>query len=300
MRRVIAEEHQLLKDYIPRHGLSGVISDHRYGLWSDRCPTVLLCHQLQLRSPLPGQLGAGWVYRLHRRFLRRFEALWIPDHPGSDGLGGSLSHPPSLWGGVEYVGPLSRFADQPQPEAYQWPALQGQRPGILAVLSGPEPQRSLLETRLRQQAHTVDQPFWLVQGQPGAQTLRRAGNLWEISFLDGPDLMRALQQAETVISRSGYSSLMDYAALGLSRLILVPTPGQTEQTYLGQRMAAQGVALTVPQRHLLLREALGRLTACQGFSSPLPTGARLAPVLDAWLAKLNPPPDKMRSLKIHK
>ena len=90
-------------------------------------------------------------------------------------------------------------------------------------------------------------------------------NLMRISHLPANALKEVLMQAQVVISRSGYSSLMDYAALGLSQVILVPTPGQTEQVYLARRMQEQGIALYQNQSSFALPKALMQVKTYKGF-----------------------------------
>ncbi|MBL0109339.1 MAG: hypothetical protein IPP42_00070 [Saprospiraceae bacterium] len=48
--------------------------------------------------------------------------------------------------------------------------------------------------------------------------------------------------AQYIICRAGYSTLMDLAAWS-KKLILVPTPGQTEQWYLARRLVDLDMAV---------------------------------------------------------
>ena len=46
-------------------------------------------------------------------------------------------------------------------------------------------------------------------------------------------MIAIINGAKKIISRSGYSSIMDYHALGcLEKVEMIATPGQTEQEYL--------------------------------------------------------------------
>ena len=132
--------------------------------------------------------------------------------------------------------------------------------------------------------------FVCLYGQVQVKDNNFCKNWWDenvlfISYLDGPDLELLLRQAQVVISRSGYSSLMDYATLGLQQLILVPTPGQTEQEYLARRLQKQGIALASQQMTLDLGQALEAVQAFTGFS-PLPTHHMLEKFLSQWLQKI--------------
>jgi UDP-N-acetylglucosamine:LPS N-acetylglucosamine transferase len=58
-------------------------------------------------------------------------------------------------------------------------------------------------------------------------------------------------KAEFIISRSGYSTVMDIAALR-KKSILIPTPGQTEQEYLGSYLMKKQFSFCVDQNSFSL------------------------------------------------
>jgi hypothetical protein len=68
-------------------------------------------------------------------------------------------------------------------------------------------------------------------------------------------LATLIREAEIVVSRSGYSTVMDLATLG-KRAVLIPTPGQTEQEYLGAYLAGRQWAVCVKQAEFSLAEAV--------------------------------------------
>ena len=65
-----------------------------------------------------------------------------------------------------------------------------------------------------------------------------------------------MAHAELVVSRSGYTTLMDLATLG-RRALIIPTPGQAEQEYLGVLHSTTGRFLVQAQEHIDLQRALG-------------------------------------------
>lgn len=264
---VMRQEHELLAELVESHRLQAVISDNRYGLWHPRIPSIMVCHQLCIQLPPFLRWASFPLYRLHVRYLAKFDACWVPDVATSPNLAGRLAHAYPLPPSGRFVGPLSRFQAAEPPMARKPSALNAlPPPTILAVLSGPEPQRSQLEAKLREQLLALDQPSWLVQGRPAAaRAIRREGSLCVIPFLGSAELQAALQHAKLVISRSGYSSLMDYAALGLKHVLLIPTPGQTEQMYLGALLKEEGVAVCQPQHRLDVAKAMVAVEAAQGF-----------------------------------
>jgi UDP-N-acetylglucosamine:LPS N-acetylglucosamine transferase len=64
-----------------------------------------------------------------------------------------------------------------------------------------------------------------------------------------------MARADLVISRSGYTTLMDLVALDRSALI-IPTPGQAEQEYLADLHARTGRFLVQRQDHIDVKAAL--------------------------------------------
>lgn len=264
---VIRREHLLTQRILKEYKIDKIISDNRYGVWSKTVPSAFICHQM---SPmLPKALGfmQSLVYHMHLYAMRHFEEIWIPDSAGEDHLSGDLAHRFKLPKKAQFIGPLSRFSTHSQDrEDYSFPELKKQNPDIAVVLSGPEPQRSILEQMILQQARDIDQKIWIVGGKTETTSCTRDGHIWNISFMDTDDLSLLFQQAQVVISRSGYSSLMDYQALGLKQVILIPTPGQTEQEILGEELAHKGIAYLADQGRFRLTEALERVGEKQGFS----------------------------------
>src|SRR5204863_4214151 len=83
---------------------------------------------------------------------------------------------------------------------------------------------------------------------------------------------RLFSAARVIVSRSGYSTVMDAARVG-ARALFIPMRGQTEQTYLAERLAARRLAHGVAERHVDLprdtaiaaaRPGLGALASLDG------------------------------------
>jgi UDP-N-acetylglucosamine:LPS N-acetylglucosamine transferase len=123
----------------------------------------------------------------------------------------------------------------------------------------------LFEEKLLQMAASLDRTLILVQGKPGNPEVHFHQNLCVINSLPSLDLYRLLVRARLVISRPGYSSLMDYATIGRGQLLLVPTPGQVEQEYLGERIELKGLAYSVSQNSLHLETDIQKAVAYAGF-----------------------------------
>lgn len=279
--RVIKQEHQQIEQWVQQEDIDLVISDNRYGLWSKQVPSYFICHQL---APLPTPTWAWihwFVFQLHLRWLRPFEEIWVPDFPAPKGLAGYLAHRFAYPKQAHFIGPLSRF-EKPIQETRPYEEID-----IAIILSGPEPQRTLLEQQLITQAKTLDRKVLLVQGKPQLSQEQTFGQLTVTPYLNAAQLHRVLQQAQIVISRPGYSSLMDYAALGLAQVILIPTPGQTEQQHLADKLMQQGTAPSFPQKNFSLQQALAEGKHYQGFKKTKAGNTRLRENLSRVLSSLS-------------
>lgn len=237
--RVIKSENQWLHKTITDQGIDLVISDNRYGLYSQKVPCIFITHQLRIQVPI------AWledlVQKIHYRFINKFHSCWVPDMPGEPNAAGRLSHPTKLPNlPVQYIGLLSRFRIQPEPKVYDY----------CFLLSGPEPQRTILETRLLQNIEQLPGKVLLIRGKPGSDHILKVPTHVTVkNHLPGNALQQALLQSESIICRSGYSSLMELFSLQ-KKMLLIPTPGQTEQEYLAQKFTEEGYSLQIRQDEL--------------------------------------------------
>lgn len=258
----IRSEHRSLEKIIAEKKTDIVISDNRFGLWSENARCIYISHQLQIKAPAGGLL----LNRLHRRYMKRYDEVWVPDFPeAAQSLSGDLGHPSRLPANTFYIGPLSRFREISGTRAKNEdiPAAE-----ILVLLSGPEPQRSMLEEILLPQLSGLPQQILFVRGVTESDETRKInGNLVMTDHLDTAKLTGALRHAQTVICRSGYSTLCDLAVFG-KKAIVIPTPGQTEQEYLAVYHALKNRLVVQQQEKLLLPEAFGSLPKTTGLHIP--------------------------------
>lgn len=221
MLRQVRQEQKLFDHLRQRLRLDAVISDQRFGIRAAAIPSVLITHQLFPFSPF----AQGLARRINRRHIDRFDRCWVPDHAHAPGLSGDLSHGTPMPENVRYIGPLSRFSGMAT-EGLELPY------HVVAVISGPEPQRSLFEQLIIDRVRHLPGAHLIVGGTPEMTVERRVGNITLVGHLNTTALYKAMKGAGSIIARTGYSTLMDLDALGRAAL-LVPTPGQAEQEYLG-------------------------------------------------------------------
>ncbi|WNJ21405.1 glycosyltransferase [Pontibacter sp. G13] len=282
--RTIKEEKALVDEWITKYNITGIISDNRYGVRSTRVPSVVICHQLAAKAPKRLAWGDPIVRRAHMYTLRHFDEVWVPDSQ-KVALSESMAHGNWVPSKVSYLGLLSRFFGKEMPADFETPELKGKTPNIVAVISGPEPQRSQLVEKIKQQALSAGVDIWMVLGQPKLKHVKQEGGVLLIPHLKTPDMHRLLGTAEIVISRSGYTSLMDYLAIGTKKNILVATPGQTEQEFLAERLHERKIALNILQKNFELTEALEEVEEFAGMSA-IDEKLDLSQRLGNWLRQI--------------
>lgn len=258
-------ENRRLRRELADHPADVVISDGRYGLKVPGIPCILITHQIAFRVPglIPGRrLAERAALALNLAWLRRFDRVWVPDFSGARSLSGTLGHPPGVTGNLEWIGPLCRFAPG---EAAPAAGID-----IAAVISGPEPQRSLFESAVRARLSAMGGTRVLVRGLPGKAAgpgleAARPGALTEFDHLPGRELARLFSGASLLIARSGYTTVMELAGLGARAAILVPTPGQSEQEHLAAHLEAAGACVRMEQDSLDPEAGRERAAALPGF-----------------------------------
>lgn len=76
--RTIKAEHSRLHELIDQYQINAVISDNRYGLYTNKVPCVFTTHQLNILIPQSAWLQK-WVNQINHKMIRRFTQCWVPD-----------------------------------------------------------------------------------------------------------------------------------------------------------------------------------------------------------------------------
>lgn len=247
----IIREFWWLRKTIQGQHFDLIISDNRLGFFHFKTPSIFITHQLNLQTPFV------WTTHLlqwmqYTWFKLFYTMVWVPDMEGVKNLSGILGNPTKkpkipLW----YMNVLSRLQAFATNTSIEKPANL-----FLAIVSGPEPQRSIFQELLWKEGNQMQAPFQIIAGtanQPDNQAVSATGSI--IPHLGGPALAKAIQDCSYIISRGGYTSLMELIPFG-KKLILVPTPGQTEQEYLARRWQENGWAIAYEQTEFHLETAL--------------------------------------------
>ncbi|HEY0653331.1 MAG TPA: glycosyltransferase [Chryseosolibacter sp.] len=251
----IKKEHEQTEEIVQEANIDLIISDNRYGCWSTKAPSVFVTHQSSILMPKRFGLLAPVVRRFNRRYMSCFDQCWVPDFSGGNNLTGHLNHyARKRLNQFKFIGPLSRFeaSKRKRDRIYD----------VAVILSGPEPQRTMLEKIVRVQLEATDLQYCIVRGIVNPSSRSIAPNIFD--YLTSSRLQEVIESSAVIIARSGYSTVMDMAALR-KKVIFVPTPGQTEQEYLAKTLSEKGIAHFVPQKSFDLQHALNESRNFSGF-----------------------------------
>lgn len=258
------DERLLLESFIRTYAIDAVISDNRYGVYSSKIPSILITHQLFIQAPV----GKRALKAFTASHAKNFTETWVPDFVGDTNLSGDLSHGATDIKDLHFINPLSRFSGFAKSE-------ENHTRDLTIVLSGPEPTRTQFETIILEQLKSFKGNVLLVRGLPETiQPLKISANVEVQSFLSADELEVEMSNSKHIICRSGYSSIMDLAALG-KRAVLVPTPGQTEQEYLAEKLEKEGKFYCMVQDKFDLTTAIANCDNYSGIMIKKDTSALL-------------------------
>ncbi len=240
-------EHRKLNKIIKNNHIDVVVSDNRYGMWSEKVRSILITHQLAIKMPGQIKFLEPFIHSLTKLFINKFDECWIPDFPGSENLSGELAHNTTIRKTIRFIGLLSRFTH------FQAEKSQDIKYPYIAILSGPEPQRTIFEEKIINIYNNSTIKLLIVRGiiSHNCKIRKYSDNIDILDFCFGKELYHYIIQSELIICRSGYSSLMDLVACR-KQALLIPTPGQTEQEYLAGYLQRKGYFFTVSQDELQL------------------------------------------------
>ncbi|MCX8481586.1 MAG: glycosyltransferase, partial [Sediminibacterium sp.] len=244
-------EHQWLKNMQKKHAFDFIISDNRYGLYNAQCKNFIITHQLTIQMPF------NWleifIQKIHYFYIQKFNVCLIPDCENIfNNLAGKLSHPhflPKIE--TKYINILTRFC----------------LPKILPIikydycflLSGTEPQRTILENIIFNQIKDSNKKIVFIRGVTNNSSLQFKSNTIAVfNFLDSNALLNIILQSNFIIARSGYTTVMELAALQ-KKVLYIPTPQQTEQLYLASYLQNNNLGVSLNQHAFNFKIAQNKL-----------------------------------------
>ena len=249
--KTIKLEKKFTSELVENYDIQGIISDNRFGVRSEKLKkNVFITHQLNVLSGKTSFLSSY----IHQQYIAKFDQCWVPDVSTEINLSGVLGHPKMKPENVKYIGILSRLEKRVTSEIYDF----------LILLSGPEPQRSILESILLREFSQSKARVLFVRGVISEEKLNYSNpNLNIKNYLFGGDLEEAINSSKYIVARSGYTTLMDLSRLE-KKAFFIPTPGQYEQQYLAKRLEKLQIAPFCKQNEFSLNQ-LNRIQEYKGL-----------------------------------
>lgn len=241
IKKTMEAEKRIVKHLVKTEKIQGIISDNRFGVRNKAVPSAFITHQLNV---LTGSTTA-FTSKMHRKIIKKFDVCWVPDVADAIiNLSGKLGHLKQERFPVKYIGILSRMEKKEAQKTTD----------ILVLLSGPEPQRTILEEMLKKSLKISEKKILMVCGiVETEQKWTDFENIKMVNFMKSDELENAINQSEIVISRSGYTTIMDLTVLE-KKAFFIPTPGQYEQEYLAKRLKNLGIVPSCKQEKFELKK----------------------------------------------
>lgn len=247
--KAIKKEHSQTFELIKKHSITHIISDNRYGVHDSKIPSAIICHQIDLQHK--NSFVKKQINKIHFSLLNKFNTVWIPDFEGENSISGNISSlkyiNKTLKTKLKYIGIVSRMKKLEVLE---------KKYSICVVLSGPEPQRTILENLLLKELGFYDKKIAFIRGTNLKENkIVKRKNLDIFLLLNSKEINTVLNNSELIICRAGYSSIMDLISIK-KQAILIPTPGQTEQEYLANILSNKKIFLSINQESFKMKTAL--------------------------------------------
>ncbi len=224
----VKREKSIIEKIVNKEGVIGIISDNRFGVRCKNVPSIYMTHQMNVFSGNTTFLTT----LLHQKVISKFDGCWIPDYNDDSSLAGILSDVNSSNIDIKYIGALSRFTYREVPKKLN----------LLILLSGPEPQRTILEKIILEELKEYDKKVLIVRGIiSDKQEITRIKNIKIINYMLKEELENSINESEFILARSGYSTIMDLEKLK-AKAFFIPTPGQFEQEYLAKHLEQKKIA----------------------------------------------------------
>ncbi len=259
----IHEEHLICEKVVTDFSPDIIFSDNCFGVYHKKVPSFFLSHQISFALPRFFKFFKFLPTYFNKYHHKKFNRIIIPDFCEDNFglLSGELSQNIKTENKYMYCGILSSIKKQKTPEDID----------LFISISGPEPQRTILEKLIMAQIENLSGNVVIVLGKSEKiEQIFESSKLKIYSHLSRQDLENIINRAKLIISRPGYSTIMELVELG-KKALLIPTPGQTEQFYLAQRVTDKKWFFCVDQNKLDLVRDINTAMSYPGLYCPRST-----------------------------
>lgn len=224
--KAVRKERLIINSLVDQENIYGIISDNRFGVYHKNVTSIYITHQIKVFSGVTTTITS----KIHQNIIKKFNECWIPDIKHKLNYSGELSNTSNTNINFKYIGVLSRFKKNNTPNLYDY----------LIILSGPEPQRTILEDKLFLELKHSTKKIAFIKGViEQKQIITKKNNIIFYNFMTSKELELIINQSNLIIARSGYTTIMDLVTMN-KKAFFIPTPGQHEQSYLAKRLKKSG------------------------------------------------------------
>jgi uncharacterized protein (TIGR00661 family) len=211
----VKKEMIWVNDYILKHKVDIIVSDNRYGFRTPKVKSIFMGHQLNVYVPK----FRSFINKKLSQYVNQFNECWIVDDITIN-LAGELSNPKYLKIPHQYIGLLNRFKSQKINKKYDY----------MVIVSGAYPENKIF---LKQAEDYFSQKKARVVIVSTVESEKSINNAKYFYYPNTHTLNQLINQSAKVISKAGYTTLMEMVALE-KECYLIPTKGQFEQEYLSK------------------------------------------------------------------
>jgi len=236
-----------------------VISDCRYDTYDRPENSFFINHQLRFKTPLGAERSfeAFLAWR-----MKKYKYIIVPDYDKKN-LSKRLSHNLRYISRdrIKYIGIISHIKKLDTAQDIDF----------FFSLSGPEPQRTILQRKIIKQLESLQGKIVIAGGNPDDRSSSVSQNVEIYGYLKTPQQENIMNRSKFIITRSGYTTVMEMAELDKKKALLIPTPGQSEQEYLANLYEKQKIFHHVSQYRLKLNRDIEIAKQFSGFEPPWKT-----------------------------
>jgi uncharacterized protein (TIGR00661 family) len=241
------------EEIINENKFDKVISDCRYDVYDKPENSYLINHQLRFKAPY----GTEWILELWLASrMKKYKCVIVPDYEEKN-LSGNLSHDLRFFkkDRIRYIGIFSHIKKLDVKEDIDY----------FISLSGPEKTRIELEDRILSQVKDLNGKIVITGGDPNRKVSNTKNNITFYSFLNREKQEEMMNRSKFIVIRGGYTTIMELVEIG-KKALLIPSPGQTEQEYLGDYLEKEKYFHHVDQKELDLKKDIKLVKESNGFS----------------------------------
>lgn len=222
--RDIAAEHVLFNKFSKKNRIDRIVADGKYGFHLDGVPSYFISNQLRFRYNKNGNVDGNLTELFNFVNLKNYTGIIIPDFE-ENSIGGMLDHKPNFIDRkkLHYIGIVSGVSKKKVRKDVD----------TFISISGPFESRANFEKKVLEQAPSLPGKVVVALGNPNSKKVKRIGNLVVYSYLNRAQQELMLNRAKMVVSRSGYTTLMELAEIG-QKAFFIPIPRHFEQEYLAE------------------------------------------------------------------